>query len=96
MPLVKPAKPILDGSYYGDGYGVATEKGQAAVDVFKKAGIKLEQTYSAKAAAAFMDQLQANQVPALFWDTYNSRDMSAKANTVQVAHLPKPLQRFLK
>lgn len=92
--IPKPNQPNLVGSYYGDGYGVATEKGVAAIELFKSAGIKLEQTYTAKAAAAFIDQLDVSEKPVLYWDTYNSNDMSAIANNVCVEDLPQVLQHF--
>ncbi|MCG8673181.1 MAG: pyridoxal-phosphate dependent enzyme [Pseudomonadales bacterium] len=96
IPVPKPQQPILIGDYYGDGYGVATEKGTAAIETFRAENIKLEQTYTAKAAAAFLDELVANNQPVLYWDTYNSRDMSQKAGTVSEQDLAKNLQRFLK
>lgn len=92
--IPKPNQPNLVGDYYGDGYGVATEKGQAAIELFKSAGIKLEQTYTAKAAAAFLDQLEATDGPVLYWDTYNSNDMSVTASKVSAEDLPIDLQVF--
>lgn len=90
-----PAPANLVGDYYGDGYGVATEKGLLAIERFKAAGITLEQTYTAKAAAAFLDQLDRNRGTVLFWDTYNSRDMTARAAGVAPQALPEELRGFL-
>jgi 1-aminocyclopropane-1-carboxylate deaminase/D-cysteine desulfhydrase-like pyridoxal-dependent ACC family enzyme len=95
QPVAEPKQPRLVGDYYGDGYGVATSKGAQAIDIFGAIGIKIEQTYTAKAAAAFMDELERSDSHVLFWNTYNSRDMSAKASAAQVSHLPKTLQKFL-
>ena len=94
--LPKPERPWLVDDYYGEGYGVATAKGDKAIELFAQQGIQLEQTYTGKAAAAFLDQLEQHQGPVLFWNTYNSRDMSARANAVQIDQLPNDLQGFLK
>lgn len=72
----------IDNRYYGDGYGHATEVAQTAAHKMSSiSGIALDQTYSAKAFAAFLDYLKQKAEPSLFWLTYNSRDVSA-----QVAH----------
>lgn len=94
--LPKPERPWLVDDYYGDGYGVATDNGDKAIALFREQGIQLEQTYTGKAAAAFMDQLALNSGPVLFWNTYNSRDMSAQAKAVTVDQLPDNLQGFLR
>ena len=67
------ACPPLEERYFGDGYGVPTPAGQAAVARFAAMGIPLEGTYSGKAAAAFLDLLPAIDGPVLFWNTFNSR-----------------------
>ena len=92
----EPIQPWLVDDYYGDGYGVATQQGTRAIDSFAAQGIQLEQTYTGKAAAAFLDQLAQNQGPVLFWNTYNSRDMGALADQVAVSELPPNLQPFLR
>jgi len=93
--LPAPQTPELIGDYYGDGYGVATGKGDQAIEKFKSAGIKIEQTYTAKAAAAFMDELEGSESNTLFWNTFNSRDMSAKASAGTVSLLSRKLQAFV-
>lgn len=72
-PLPTPQTAVLFDQYYGSGYGEATVAGKAAQRAFEVAGYKLEQTYSAKAAACFLDQLANNPGPVLFWHTFNSR-----------------------
>ena len=89
-----PQRPTLLDEYFGEGYGVATEKGKRAMQTFHAAGITLEQTYTAKAAAAFLDLLERHQSPVLFWNTYNSRDMSEKAHAVDTSGLSVSLKRF--
>lgn len=71
--LPEPCSPVLLDEYYGKGYGVASEEGERAQRVFARAGFTLEQTYSSKAAACFLDQVTRDASPVLFWHTFNSR-----------------------
>jgi 1-aminocyclopropane-1-carboxylate deaminase/D-cysteine desulfhydrase-like pyridoxal-dependent ACC family enzyme len=73
MSLPLHEKPVLLDEYYGDGYGVGASWGEAAKARFAREGHVLEQTYSAKAAACFLDQVDASDLPVLFWQTFNSR-----------------------
>jgi D-cysteine desulfhydrase len=93
--IPEPETATLLDDYYGDGYGVATAKGQQAKARFEAIGITLEQTYTAKAAAAFLDLLDSTGEPVLFWDTFNSRDMSVRSSSVVPQDLPDRLQCFL-
>jgi D-cysteine desulfhydrase len=70
---------IFSDEYYGQGYGIASSASQQAVERFQEMGIKLENTYSGKAAAAFIEQLNNNQKPQLFWQTFNSADALSQA-----------------
>ncbi len=77
------AAPLDDG-YFGDGYGVPTAAGQAAIARFATDfAIPLEATYSGKAAAAFLDVLASAEGPVLFWDTFNSRATDPLLQTLQ-------------
>lgn len=71
MPLLP--QPIVDDRWFGSGYGVATEAGLNAQSVLSQHGVSVEQTYTAKAAAAFLAVLAETEGPALFWNTFNSR-----------------------
>lgn len=76
--------PPLNDAYFGEGYGVPTPAGQAAIARFAEDyAIPLEATYSGKAAAAFLDELAATQGPVLFWDTFNSRSTDALLQSLQ-------------
>lgn len=78
LPLKKAAMVTLSGDYFGPGYGVSTRAAGAAMKRFESAtGMKLESTYSGKAAAAFLDRLACSQRPVLFWNTFNSRPLPA-------------------
>lgn len=75
--LALPALPkaTLIDSYYGQGYGVATEAGDKASEKFAQCGISLDQTYTAKAAAAFLDAAENSTNTLLYWHTFNSRPL---------------------
>lgn len=71
--LPEPDAPLLLDEYFGVGYGEASPAGCAAQRAFAQAGFTLEQTYSAKAAACFLDVVAREVTPVLFWHTFNSR-----------------------
>ena len=74
----------LDDQYFGDGYGVPTTAGQAAMVRFAEDfAIPLEATYTGKAAAAFLDALATTPGPVLFWDTFNSRSTDTLLASLQ-------------
>lgn len=87
---------IMDG-YLGSGYGAVTEQAQHAVTLAAQHGITLETTYTAKAFAAlcqFVKEAPANAGPIVFWDTFNSQDLSAEAASVDYRALPRAFHRF--
>lgn len=75
VSVIDVPPPVLEQDYYGDGYGVATEEGEQAKQRFAQLGIELEQTYTAKAAAAFLATLDSTPGSVLFWQTFNSRPL---------------------
>jgi 1-aminocyclopropane-1-carboxylate deaminase/D-cysteine desulfhydrase-like pyridoxal-dependent ACC family enzyme len=86
--------PILIEDYFGDGYGVGTDEGEAAIKRFAEAGFTLEPTYTGKAAAAFLDRAETTAGPVLYWHTYNSRDTSALAEEADINQLPRALREL--
>jgi D-cysteine desulfhydrase len=93
----KPAQPVLRDDYYGPGYGEPTPEALAAIRLFGDThGIKLEQTYSAKAAACFMERLESCPGPVLFWNTFNSRPMDCLPTADLIPPLSPPLARILR
>ncbi len=90
----------FDDGFYGEGYGIASKESQNAIEAFKQQGIKLENTYSAKAAAAFLQQLKRSQHsngrPQLFWQTFNSADALAQAQKETVSSEATELSSKLK
>lgn len=82
----------------GDGYARFTDKGLRATELMsRKAGITLNGAYSAKAFSAILDDagrgvLKGKTV--LFWNTYNSRDLSATLAAADYHTLPTPFHRY--
>lgn len=96
LPAGSAPDPILLEEYYGPGYGEPTPEALAAIREFgDRHDIKLEQTYSGKAAACFLDRLNAADGPVLFWDTFNSRPTSALPEAAQPLPLSPVLARIL-
>ncbi|MBU1043655.1 MAG: pyridoxal-phosphate dependent enzyme [Candidatus Omnitrophica bacterium] len=77
----------------GKGYAHFTEKAVIAADIIKrKTGIILNGTYSAKAFSAIFDDADRkilNGKTVLFWNTYNSRDLSKITAGIDYHNLPK-------
>jgi len=67
-------EPDLRDDWFGAGYGVPDERGAAAIARGAELGIALEPTYTGKAFAAFLERLEREPRPVLFWHTFNSRD----------------------
>jgi D-cysteine desulfhydrase len=82
----------------GGGYARFTEKAMKAAALMKeKAGIILNGTYSAKAFSALLDDAEKQVLKGktvLFWNTYNSRDLSKFAAEVDYHQLPKAFHRY--
>lgn len=95
IDIPAPLPPVLLDEYYGEGYGVASDEGWEAQALMQANGIKVEQTYTAKAVAAFLDELKKRDTPVLYWHTFNSNDMSKQAASVSITDLPKNLQSFI-
>jgi D-cysteine desulfhydrase len=97
-----PACTFSD-DFYGEGYGIASESSENAITRFEELGIKLENTYTGKAAAAFIEQLEKSNKPQLFWQTFNSADALLKVQEEsqsnkhfkKESHLSTPLKRYL-
>ena len=75
VPEISMPKINLKESFYGDGYGCPTESGTKAINLFSKADIKLESTYTAKSVAAVLQHCKENpDKKTLYWHTFNSVD----------------------
>lgn len=82
----------------GEGYARFTEKGVAAAKLMKeKAGIIMNGAYSAKAFSALADDAGQGELEGkvvLFWNTYNSRDLTAMTAGGDYRELPKAFHRY--
>ncbi len=86
---------IIREQYYGEGYGYPTAAGSKAAQLFKADGILLEDTYTAKAAAALIQDaaegfLTGKKV--LFWSTFYSEPCTEMIKHVSYRKLPRELQ----
>lgn len=90
---------ILLDEYYGDGYGVPTPEGRKAVALAQSTEqIPLETTYTGKAMAAmlaFAKTPQAAGKKLMFWNTYNSVDLTAQAKSVPNSAIPEAFHKLL-
>lgn len=90
--------------YLGPKYGCMTKEGIAAVDLVARLeadkGFHLETTYTGKAFAAMVEAMKnapaENDDTILFWNTYNSRDLTdlAKQSNYSFQKLPKAFRKF--
>ena len=77
--------------YLGKGYGHTTEKSKEAVRVAAlEEGLRLEETYTGKTFAAFLDFVRAQSRGVfLFWNTVNSLDLGEAVKGVNYRSLPQ-------
>jgi len=82
----------------GNGYAHFTEKGVAAAALMKEqSGIILNGTYSAKAFAALLADAARGVLKGktvLYWNTYNSRDLSSVVADTDYRRLPRECHRY--
>ena len=77
IPDIELTEAQLLDSYYGPGYGSSTPEADDAIKYFGSAGVTLETTYTAKAAAAVIRSCEDNSdQKVLYWHTFNSSDTS--------------------
>jgi 1-aminocyclopropane-1-carboxylate deaminase/D-cysteine desulfhydrase-like pyridoxal-dependent ACC family enzyme len=86
VPNVKLGdSPTILHDFFGGGYGKVTPEGVEAIELVKEhENIALDTTYTGKTFAALLHFIKEKGIkdePLLFWNTYNSRDIS---------HLKKP------
>jgi D-cysteine desulfhydrase len=87
----------IERGHYGPGYGVPTDAGRAAIQFMaENEGIPLEPTYTGKAFGALLDSVKSgsSRGPVLFWNTFNSVDLSSTADNVRFHVLPQEFHRF--
>jgi hypothetical protein len=72
----------------GTGYGHATPAGEQALQSFAAAGLRLDTTYTAKAAAGLLDSAPAGMP--LFWHTLSAVEPLELRRAGGAAMLPAP------
>lgn len=61
---------VIDGARLGPGYGMPSEPGLRALELFRRTGLfELDTTYSSKAASGFLASAREAPGPHLFWST---------------------------
>ncbi len=88
------ARLVVARGYLGRGYGRPTEAGLDAVLDAGSRGLRLDTTYSAKAAAYLADHLERLPRPIVFWSTKSSVPLPA-ADPAAVAAAPAAVRRWL-
>jgi 1-aminocyclopropane-1-carboxylate deaminase/D-cysteine desulfhydrase-like pyridoxal-dependent ACC family enzyme len=97
LPLFLPRDVTIMEGYFGERYGAVTREGRNALALAAEYGIKLETTYTAKAFAAMIDSVKTispQAGPIIFWNSFNSVDYTAQAETVDYRELPRTFHRF--
>ena len=93
FPRIGEAAARLDDGHFGAGYAVPTPEGEAAARLLEEAeGIRLDETYSAKAFAGFLDAArdpESRGKTLLYWHTGNAVDLTARASAVDWRDLPR-------
>ncbi|HNR32188.1 MAG TPA: pyridoxal-phosphate dependent enzyme [Candidatus Hydrogenedentes bacterium] len=94
FPVLKfPAQHFtLRHDFFGEGYGVSTPADAEAVRLLHEtAGVLLDHTYTGKAFAALIADARAGRLRdknVLFWNTYNSRDLTQATAETDYHDLP--------
>ncbi|MHA1381164.1 MAG: 1-aminocyclopropane-1-carboxylate deaminase/D-cysteine desulfhydrase [Candidatus Helarchaeota archaeon] len=102
IPEIKIEKSQILNEYYGGEYGKVTKEGLEALNLMKKyENIQLDTTYTAKTCAAMIDFIKNEKLkdPILFWNTYNSVDLSSYVNKLKFENyksLPNDFHKFFK
>jgi D-cysteine desulfhydrase len=95
---LRPSALMIREGFLGDGYGHFTRAGaDAARLLLETEGVELDGTYSAKAFAALCEDARSGGLagePVLFWDTNNSRPLSAAAAAVDRHELPPAFHHY--
>jgi D-cysteine desulfhydrase len=94
----KPGDIQIRHDCYGEQYALYTEQSVEAANLMKETqGIPLEGTYTGKALAALIADARSGALEgetAMFWNTYNSRDVSGEIANVDYHQLPKAFHLY--
>ena len=95
--LTKRVNIHLRDSYFAGGYAHSDKATDEAVQfAADELGLGLETTYTGKAMAALLNDTGTHgSENVLFWNTYNSQQLSAQASDTEIARLPQEFHRYL-
>ncbi|TFG05757.1 MAG: pyridoxal-phosphate dependent enzyme [Promethearchaeota archaeon] len=93
--------PLVLDDFYGEAYGKPTPEAIQAIELVKNhENIILDTTYTGKTFAGLLQYIKENAIseePVLFWNTYNSQDISKlKSATVSYEDLPRGFQKLFR
>lgn len=83
--------------FFGSGYAKFSEEGARALRLAREhEGLSLDGSYTAKTLAALLADaaITPGSGPTLFWNTYNSRDLSSLVAGTDPARLPARLRHY--
>ena len=94
--LAQRARYEFRTGFLGAGYARATPAAEAAIEIaHDQLGINLEATYTGKAMAALLHDLETRGGKVLFWNTYNSRPLPATTERPDdISGLPEAFLRY--
>ena len=97
LPEITMGTPAILDTYLGDGYGHPTPACSKSYVLMKdRENIELDPTYTAKTFAAVLDYCQSNRKDTvLFWNTYNSVDMTSGEDSADYHRLPVQLKKYV-
>ncbi len=94
-----PADIEVVAGFVGTGYAAPTPEGSEAIEVaLASAGLRLDGTYTGKTLAALLDRGRAGALAGrnvVFWNTYNSRDLTLLVESGDPALLPDGLRSYV-
>ena len=97
-PVVGDADIVIRDGFLGPDYGIPTPVGQEAVHLLASTEqIKLDNTYTGKAAAALIHDIREGVLDGqtvLFWNTLNARDFSEQIAGMDFRSLPAEFHTY--
>jgi len=88
---------VVEHGFLGRGYGEVTPEATEAIEMFERfQGIRLDRTYTGKAAAAFLAAARqgAQDANLLFWVTKNSSPLPVESRNIDFHRLPVAFHRY--
>lgn len=94
--LAQRTRYVFRTGFLGDGYARTNDRTESAIAIAREQlGLRLEATYTGKAMAALLDDLETRAGNVLFWNTYNSRPLPATTKRpADTSGLPEAFLRY--